>query len=514
MNETNSANLPLENWLFAAAIGGIATPLLLSGVLPQYGKTIALATGVTASAGLVAIEGAGRDWKKYRRAQVEINHLKIQDGFHAQEMQNQAAAEMSYKLALREWICANVPIEGWEYYFGVYEITAIALPQIHAARELMGLVPPPMLELEAEVIPQPQVNQESVVDTVARMVEESLDTEWFANWRRRSGIVCGESKDGKSFLLTNIVLAGYVKDHTDTETGKLNASVYICDPDYGSSHEGEEPNTWLDMPIGTVVSIKIKDIVNTIVAVSRQVDERADQTAEAVSKKLPKPVFDPVLLIVDEEPMVVSSLEDSDLKLVISALANILRRGIKQNITFKLGTQTLAVGAPGKGGTRLPMDLLRQVEMVLLWRAAQVEENYSNLGVRSEEVKEALTQIRPLPQRMKDKFVCVTYLSKELRIKGIPAVKAVKVAPPIVSQSNAAQSPDRPSPVTPNPDRKYETAEDLYKDMSDRLGDDFTDTELMSLYLELSEYKVKQEQWGAVVLLLREKIAGVRNAKK
>jgi hypothetical protein len=491
--------------------------------LPHWAKTIGLATPVIASAGLVAIEGAGKDWKRYRKAQLEIARSVTENQYGATDALNTAASEMQYKQALKDWILNTVPIEGWEHWLKTYDLAGISLLEIAACREAMGLVPPPMLELEAEVVPKPEFNdQMSVTEQYAQEVENSLDTSWFAQWGKRSGIVCGESSDGKSFLLVNIVLAGFLKEYGD------RCSVYICDPDYGSSHGDTQPNTWLDLPVGKVVYTKIPDIYKCIMHVSKIVDKRAEMTTEAVQAKQPKPTFDPVLLIVDEEPFAVSQMEEGMVENFVMAIANILRRGLKQNVTFKMGTQALAVGGKGKSGTRLNMDLLRQVEMVILYRAAQVQENYSNLGVRPGVVQDVLKQLLPLPKMLGTKRVCVTYLDKQLQIAGVPTVKPVQVEespnlsqPPIdYSKDDEPEDDVKTAPTASNPKPQepakpdYGSFPEFCKAMSDRLPDPFTDTQLMSLYLEMSDKKVAQKNWDTVAKMLREAIEAIRNGKK
>jgi len=447
------SNLPIENYLFGLAIGGLALTIPLSGYLPQWGKTIGLSTSFLASAGLVTIEGLGKNWRRFRNAQLEIQRSVTESQYGATDSLNTATADMQYQQALKDWIL-TLPIEHWEHQLRTYGLAAISLLEIAAAREAMGLTPPPMLELEAEVIPKPDFDSQlSVTEQYAQDVENSIDVDWFAEWGKRSGIVCGESQDGKSFLLVNVVLTSFLK-----ENGK-SSKVYICDPDYGSAHEGQDPNTWLDLPVGKVVYIDVNDIYKCVLRVSKIVDERATETSITVQNKQPKPVFEPVLLIVDEEPMVAARLTDEQLSKFVDALTNILNRGIKQNVTFKMGSQTLAVGAKGKGGTRLQMDILRKVEMVLLWRAAQSAENYKNLDIRPDVLKGVMDELLPLPKILGSKRLCVTYLDKQLQIAGIPTVKAVQIEDDLKPDQEAIDldADDASDETPPPPSSKHRT---------------------------------------------------------
>jgi hypothetical protein len=135
-----------------------------------------------------------------------------------------------------------------------------------------------------------------------------------------------------------------------------------------------------------------------------------------------------------------ANLNDSLKEEMKVAIANILRRGLKQNVTFKLGTQTLAVGS-----LSLPQDLLRQVEIVMLWRAAQVAENYNNLGTPKKQVEEITSSLGMLPRKIADRFVCAVFADKKLTIRGIPTIGDVQVSTD--SAARPEQIPEEQAPI-------------------------------------------------------------------
>jgi hypothetical protein len=191
---------------------------------------------------------------------------------------------------------------------------------------------------EGLVIPAGLMGQPTLEQEISDRASDELAIDWFSEWGKRCGVVCGESGDGKSFLLTNIVLATFIRDHGS------EGSVFICDPDYGSSHGDSEPNTWLDLNVGQHIFVEYADCFKTLLGVSKLVEDRVKETRDHTiankgkSEKTPKPKFPPVLFIMDELPALMAAWTDSEQAEAIVAVRNILRRGLKQNVTFKVGT--------------------------------------------------------------------------------------------------------------------------------------------------------------------------------
>ena len=233
------------------------------------------------------------------------------------------------------------------------------------------------------------------------VASQGLTTDWFNGFERRSAVLCGESGDGKTFLL-NWRVQRFLEAHPEGE-------LYICDPDYGSAHEGAEPNTWMGLPVGPVVQIDNVDIFNTICQVS-----------DTVKAGAPKPSFRPLLLVIDEWVSFWDSLDDEDQQdIVLKALTNIINRGLKQGgVTFVLGLHDLAVGSSG-----LPQSLLRKVEVLLLWRAAQSERNYNNLDVQKRQRDETIARLSTLPKVVRGLRPCAVFTDKTLSVRALPELQ-------------------------------------------------------------------------------------------
>ena len=291
---------------------------------------------------------------------------------------------------------------------------------------------------EGLVIPPGLMGQATLEQTISDRASEELAIDWFSGWSKRCGIVCGESGDGKTYMLVNIVLAGFIRDHGD------RGSVYICDPDYGSSHGDTEPNTWLDLEVDRHVFTEYEQCFKVLLAVSKIVEDRIRETKQVAidnqrnQTKKPKPKFDPVLFIIDEIPALMAAWTDAQKQEAVTAIANILRRGLKQNVTFKVGTQTLAVGR-----TNINKDVLQQTELVLLWSSAQMPENYTNIGLLPGKAGKVVDEVSLYPRRTGDRYVCVRFADKKLQISGIPIVAPVQVTEsPKPSGATAVAEPD------------------------------------------------------------------------
>jgi len=277
------------------------------------------------------------------------------------------------------------------------------------------------IESEQLIMPSGLMAQATLDQSIADFAAQELSIDWFPKWSKRSGIVVGESRDGKSYMLCNIVLSGFIKEHGD------DGEVRICDPDYGSSHDDSPPNVWLRLEVGRHIFIKAHDCLKVILSTSKAIDDRVEQTGIAAREERPKPKFSPILLIVDELPELMAKWTEDEQSIAVRALSNILRRGLKQNITFKLGTQTLAVGTAKAPGLGIPKAIVQQTEIVILWRSAQVADNYQNLGLQPGKASELVDQVSLYPHKVDDRFVCVRWAEKRLSIAGIPVVAPVQI---------------------------------------------------------------------------------------
>jgi hypothetical protein len=402
--QRDKATFSLFAW-FAIAV--IVFPIAAPRA-PQWLKTAALLLGTVSAGGgtMLLRENAQRSKIDDSLEKMQLDALKQQvignAAFH------QITGEIQSKTAVANWIGQNFPPHLWMVFGQKYGVAEFFIqpgqPPIEAEYE----------EILPLAIPGELMGQSSLTHEQAQSIAASLDTAWFQDWAKRGGIVCGESGDGKSFLLCNIVLAEFVRDHGH------NGRVYICDPDYGSSHPGQQPNTWLDLTVGQHIYINASDCYAAIMAVSNEVDRRAEQTAMAFSQRQSLAPFDPILLIADEVPALMVQWTEAQQLAIVNAIANILRRGIKQNVTFKLGTQSLAVSR-----LKLNKDIIQQSEIVMLWRAAQVPDNYGNMGLRPKVADAVIDEISTLPHQCAGVFACATYIQKQLTVAGIPAMQPV-----------------------------------------------------------------------------------------
>ncbi|MBW4580649.1 MAG: TniB family NTP-binding protein [Tildeniella nuda ZEHNDER 1965/U140] len=223
-----------------------------------------------------------------------------------------------YAAVLREPV--NGFTEGWQHLF---ETFAFSRKDIGEARKLI----------------QVQNLQKELKTNVQAWVEaESIKGEWLGDCIRRSLLVCGVSGDGKTtFLLW--VLAKHFEIVADLH-------VTICDLDYGSSHEGSEPNWWFNLPRGRYIRASYEEIRDSILAESAEVDRRAKLSQDPMQVRN----FQSRLLVIDELIAVIDiarSKGKDEFDPFISAFKNILNRGLKQRVKVICGVQNLTVTDTG-----------------------------------------------------------------------------------------------------------------------------------------------------------------------
>jgi hypothetical protein len=325
------------------------------------------------------------------------------------------AEDINFQMTVLEQVLQAPPILQ-AFLMQKYELQPVL--EAIAAQQQIAIAPAGSVAVDAVPIPASMLAQPSLDEAIARDMEASLDTTWFERFLKRSGIVCGESGDGKSFLL-NYALLLFMQNSP-------NGEILIGDMDYGSSHEGAEPNTWQGLTPNQHILISADKIKAAIARVSTIVDKRAEVTAEFTYRKAKgKDTSDldmnnhPLLLIVDEFPALMATItEAAEKEAIVVQVANILRRGLKQNVRFLLGTQSLAVKDIAIQGS-----IIRQLETVILWRAAGIKENYSNLGLSPGEIEKIITEIKAVPRKVGSKRPCVTLLEKNLSIKAVPEIQ-------------------------------------------------------------------------------------------
>lgn len=246
--------------------------------------------------------------------------------------------------------------------------------------------------------------------------EQSRDTTWWDEISSQSKALVGKSKTGKTFTLRWEVY-NFIQQHPEGQ-------VIIVDLDYGSSHDGAEPNYWFHIPKygtgayrGKAVFTKAEAAVLAIAQVHALMTKRIDQQEQGK-----RPRNNPVLLVVDEAiaayQQIKNQIGEDEAKEWMRQLADILQRGLKQKIRFTLGLHNLAVGHTG-----LDLAMLQQLNVILLGKSASITQNYSNLGV--EKPKNLIEEWREVRQIPGCQFACVAGIDGEYSVKVLPQLPAI-----------------------------------------------------------------------------------------
>ena len=223
---------------------------------------------------------------------------------------------------------------------------------------------------------------------------QGVNTDWFEGFEKRSAIVVGESRDGKTHLL-KWRLQRFIEANPDGH------EYYIGDIDYGRAHEGDEPNTWFNSPVGQAVFTTADDIATKVNAIAQDIRDGNDAAV-------------PTLIILDELVDTMADMDKAQLEQFMQDVRTIKNRGIKAgNITFIMGLHSTAVGETG-----IPQWLLRGVETIWLYRAGQEESNFNHL--KGKDIEECPKQLARLPKVFNNLRPCIIYSDKKLSVKALP----------------------------------------------------------------------------------------------
>ncbi|PSN13965.1 hypothetical protein C7293_13815 [filamentous cyanobacterium CCT1] len=240
-----------------------------------------------------------------------------------------------------------------------------------------------------------------------RMAQKGqLSTDWVDEFSRRSACIVGESGDGKTHTLL-WRLAEFIKANPQGQ-------LHVCDIDYGSGH-GDGSNTWLGLPLESVVHTEDGEILETVLAVSDEVSQRAHETKLAIAAGEPKPEYQPILLLIDEWVVTAEMWTKAERETALSALKNIVHRGLKQGVQCVLGMHSLAVNQ-----SYIPKGLVQHLEVLFLWRAAQNTDNFSNLPISPSAAQDVTEAFKGYPRELGGVRSAIAFLNRELTIKGIP----------------------------------------------------------------------------------------------
>ncbi|MEO0489912.1 MAG: hypothetical protein AAFZ49_10190, partial [Cyanobacteria bacterium J06659_2] len=221
----------------------------------------------------------------------------------------------------------------------------------------------------------------------------------------RSAIVVAPQHSGKTRYLLDDVQA-----FLETQDGQL----YICDPNYGSSHDGEAPNTWFDLPLDEYVYDTEKDCLAVMKQISEIVTVRQTQKRNHAKARNKTPLtHEPILLLIDEESMINTYIaDDNELRnRFIAWTRNLLQRGHKQSVFVKMVCHDTSTGTTG-----LPQPLFTQVDVILLGAAA-VETKYLN---HCDVDKAIATEVKAA--RQSNKRAYVTKISGEVKVNPMPFI--------------------------------------------------------------------------------------------
>lgn len=439
------------------AVGGVICPTVIRG-LPLEAKAACLGSSLVAAAtryglGLEEDRGGGLD-QAIREAQAQdAEEALISNRVEVEAIRSIEDQRRLYEIA-----------QGYPEPFRTAFLEQNDLLHLLPRPEPVAAPAPQAQKLGALPMPPGVAAQGLQATAHAAQAAGELDDSWFEPWCRRSGIVAGESGDGKTRLLV-YRLWRYLADPANA-----NAQVFIGDLDYGSSHDDAPPNLWLGLEVGRHIAIKLDQIYSMVLYVSGLVDRRASDTQDRVVARQAPVEYEPVLLIVDELPQLKKKLSEAQWTKFNAAVANILDRGLKQRVTFVIGSQSLA------SGETFPQATLRKIEVVLLHRAAQVRENYNNLGLSAAKIDAVVSLVEGLPRELGDKFVAVACVDKKPRVAGVPRIEPpediipaehpaggwiadAEDTPPVVRSTRTIPDPE---PTEEEVDAEIEARQDYY----------------------------------------------------
>lgn len=285
---------------------------------------------------------------------------------------------------------------------------------LESAKGFVGLVGETLTPLVKESAPElktvalkflPEKFKPSLDLAVERLIQE----QWLPQFIRRSHVVVGESGSGKTtFLLFEVSQA-----LEDLEEG---GKLVICDPDYGSSHEGSEPNYWFHLPKEQFIRTRYEDIKQEIESFHAEMERRLE--ASRNGKRIKKPVWK---LVVDEWigfiTWLKAQLEPKEFDQWMLMVGELLRRGLKQRVVITLGVQNLYTGKTGLSQADIP-----EFNMALLGDAALSSKNlgYLNLpeNTKTTDLAELLSRYRKMPGC---KYACIVQMAgQKAGVKNIP----------------------------------------------------------------------------------------------
>jgi|GEM_PF-6888005 len=246
---------------------------------------------------------------------------------------------------------------------------------------------------------------------IAKRMEQSqaLKTnglELFAS--AKSGLILGDTGDGKTQLM-NYLAAVFLQAHPQ---GKLQ----IGDLDYGSSHGDTAPNTWMGLPVGSVVMIEHADILASIIDAGEEVQRRSRATKHAIASGEPAPKFEPQLLLIDEWVSFLSEVDKDYREPLAKALNDIVIRGKKQNVFAFLACHDASVKSLG-----IDQAKLSRWNVLALWKWTN-QAKATDVNNLPQGFDDAQQTLKGLPRQVGETFSAIAYVDSAWSVVGIPFI--------------------------------------------------------------------------------------------
>ena len=214
--------------------------------------------------------------------------------------------------------------------------------------------------------------------------------------RLRSFGVLGEPGDGKSYLL-RYVIYHFISNNPQ---GK----VYIHDIDLAQTIKKWGEGAWFGLPVGEVVYSDPEDFPRIVRTIHGAIQESGDDA--------------PILLVVDEFNNLLDELTEKVREKTIQQLRTIKNRGGKRLIQFAIATQAADVEGLG-----LSQAFVRSLDWVVLKKSALTDGVTRNMGLRQsmkQRFAELAETLEDMPALLRGFRPCITSLSKELTLTGVP----------------------------------------------------------------------------------------------
>lgn len=244
-----------------------------------------------------------------------------------------------------------------------------------------------------------------------QLITVDRDTE-----RLRSFGVLGEPGDGKSYLL-RYVIYHFIRQHP---TGQ----VYIHDIDLARTIKKWGEGAWYGLPVGEVVYSDPEDFPRIVRTIANTIKQSGDDA--------------PILLVVDEFNNLLSELDEKTRAKTVEQLNTIKNRGGKRLIQFAIASQAADVEGLG-----LSQAFVRSLDWVVLKRSALTDGATRNMGLRptlKQRFTELADKLEDLPTQFEGFRPCITYLSKDLALTGVPDLSDLPYRLDIQTPQDAAST--------------------------------------------------------------------------